>query len=104
MPLVSIVVPVYHNARSLAELLRRFQALAAGRPDLEFEFVFVDDGSRDDSFEGLSRLATGEPRMRLGNLSLNFGSDAALLPGLVHFRCSSFGSIAADFPAPPRPI
>ena len=82
MPLVSIVVPVYHNAKSLDELLKRFQALTDGREDLELEFVFVDDGSRDDSFEILSRLASGEPRMRLIKLSRNFGSNAAILAGM----------------------
>jgi len=104
MPLVSIVVPVYHNAKSLAELLKRFQALAAGRADLEFEFIFVDDGSRDDSFEVLSRLAESEPRMRLVKLSRNFGSNAAILAGLVHSRGQAIAAIAADLQDPPELI
>ena len=47
--LVSIVVPVYHNAVSPADLLVRFQAFAARNPDYQFDFIFVDDGSKDES-------------------------------------------------------
>src|SRR5262249_44649095 len=104
MAFVSIVVPVYHNANSLGELLKRFQTLAAGRAGLQFEFVFVDDGSRDDSFEVLSRLAASEPRMRLVKLSRNFGSNAAILAGLVHSRGDAVAAIAADLQDPPELI
>ena len=53
----SIVVPVFHNARSLPDLLAEFQAVAVRNPDDDFEFIFVDDGSRDDSFDVLKKLA-----------------------------------------------
>ena len=57
MSRVSVVVPVYCNAASLHDLFARLVA-TAGRETLdEFEFVFVDDGSADDSFAILSRLA-----------------------------------------------
>ena len=65
MALVSLVVPVYHNAASLPDLLARFQALAGRNPDDRFEFLFVDDGSRDESFAVLQELAAGEPRVRI---------------------------------------
>src|SRR5438445_13038405 len=82
MAFLSIVVPVYHNATSLPELLSRFQQLAGRHPTDHFEFVFVDDGSRDDSLAVLQALQQGSDRVRVIKLSRNFGSNAALLAGL----------------------
>ncbi len=62
MSLVSVVVPVYQNAGSLADLLARLRGVAAGLPAERFEFVFVDDGSRDDSFAVLRRKGSRRSR------------------------------------------
>jgi len=104
MALVSIVVPVYHNAASLPDLLARFQELAARNAADGFEFVFVDDGSRDNSFAVLQALARSEPRMRVIKLSRNFGSNAALLAGLDQARGDVVAAIAADLQDPPELI
>jgi dolichol-phosphate mannosyltransferase len=102
--MVSIVVPVYHNAASLAELLAAFQNLAARNAASEFEFVFVDDGSRDNSYAVLAQLAGEDPRVRVVKLSRNFGSNAALLAGLAHARGEAVVGIAADLQDPPELI
>ncbi|HEY3969169.1 MAG TPA: glycosyltransferase family 2 protein [Planctomycetaceae bacterium] len=102
MSFVSIVVPVYHNAASLPDLLTRFQALARINATDRFEFVFVDDGSRDDSFRVLQDLSQHEPRMRLIKLSRNFGSNAALLAGLGQARGEVVAAISADLQDPPE--
>ena len=101
MSLVSIVVPVYHNAPSLADLLRELQALAARNESDEFEFIFVDDGSRDESFAVLQGLAQCEPRMRVARLSRNFGSVAAVMAGLSLARGDCAAAISADLQEPP---
>jgi glycosyltransferase involved in cell wall biosynthesis len=54
--LISIIVPVYNNARSLADLLEKFQVIAAQNQDDTFEFIFVNDGSMDDSVSVLQEL------------------------------------------------
>jgi glycosyltransferase involved in cell wall biosynthesis len=102
--LVSIVVPVYHNATSLPDLLARFQALAARNAGDRFEFVFVDDGSRDNSFEVLEGLAGTDARVRVVKLSRNFGSNPALLAGLDQARGDVVAAIAADLQDPPELI
>ncbi len=104
MSLISIVVPVYHNATSLPDLLIRFQQLAAKNPAHTFEFVFVDDGSRDNSFEVLEGLALQEPRMRIVKLSRNFGSNPAIMAGLSHAHGDAVAAIAADLQDPPELI
>ena len=104
MAYVSIVVPVYHNASSLPNLLDRFRNLADLNSSDRFEFIFVEDGSRDNSFEVLDTLAHTEPRMRIVKLSRNFGSNAAVLAGLSHARGDAVAAIAADLQDPPELI
>jgi dolichol-phosphate mannosyltransferase len=102
--LVSVVVPVYHNAGSLDDLLARLSAVADGLPGDRFEFVFVDDGSRDASFEVLRRLAERDPRVRVVKLSRNFGSQSAILAGLTQARGECMVALAADLQDPPELI
>src|SRR5437879_5051075 len=104
MPLVSIVVPVFHNAASLPDLLARFQDLARKNAGDCFEFVFVDDGSGDDSFAVLQQLAATERRIRVVKLSRNFGSNAAMLAGLGQAQGDVVAVIAADLQDPPELI
>jgi dolichol-phosphate mannosyltransferase len=104
MSFVSIVVPVYHNALSLPDLVTAFQALAAKNPDDRFEFVFVDDGSRDNSFAVLEEIAARETRLRVLKLSRNFGSNSAVMAGLYQARGDVVTVIAADFQDPPELI
>lgn len=102
MTFVSIVVPVYHNEGSLSLLLERLSQVAAGETDCAFEFVFVDDGSRDGSFRVLTELAARDDRVIVIKLSRNFGSNIALAAGLEHARGDCVGMIAADLQDPPE--
>jgi glycosyltransferase involved in cell wall biosynthesis len=104
MPLLSVVIPVYHNARSLQALADRLDQVAANRPAYEFEFIYVDDGSGDDSFAVMSELAQHDPRVRAVKLVRNFGSNTAILAGLTYARgdCACF--IAADLQDPPETL
>jgi glycosyltransferase involved in cell wall biosynthesis len=101
---ISVVIPVYNNAASLPDLLARFRELAAQNAQDRFEFVFVDDGSFDDSLSVLVSLAQGESRIRIVKLSRNFGSNAALLAGLSQARGDAVAAIAADLQDPPELI
>ncbi|HET9780564.1 MAG TPA: glycosyltransferase family 2 protein [Candidatus Dormibacteraeota bacterium] len=104
MSRVSIVVPVYHNAASLDVLLERLDALAARNLDDAFEFVFVDDGSRDESFAVLQRLLGEDDRVRVVKLSRNFGSTPAIIAGLHAASGDAVAAIAADLQDPPELI
>jgi glycosyltransferase involved in cell wall biosynthesis len=104
MSFISIVVPVFNNAASLPDLLERFQALAAKNADDQFEFIFVDDGSVDNSFSVLESLLQKESRIQIVKLSRNFGSNAALLAGLGQTRGDAVAVIAADLQDPPELI
>jgi polyisoprenyl-phosphate glycosyltransferase len=104
MSLVSIVVPVYHNARSLPELTSRLASLAERNADDSFEFIFVDDGSRDDSFEVLQQLLADDDRIRIVRLSRNFGSTPAIIAGLNAASGDAVAAIAADLQDSPELI
>lgn len=104
MTLVSIVVPVYFNSATLPALLDRFRAIASEMADLDFEFVMVDDGSGDTSFQVLRAQAAADPRVRALRLSRNFGSNAAILAGLAHASGDCCVVIAADLQDPPELI
>jgi dolichol-phosphate mannosyltransferase len=104
LSLVSVVVPVYFNEATLPALLERLRAVAPSVPDTDFEFIFVDDGSRDHSFEVLAKEAARDRRVRVLRLSRNFGSNPAILAGLTVSRGDAVAIIAADLQDPPELI
>ena len=81
MSKISIVVPVYYNADTLELLYEDMREKILDKLG-EYEIVFVDDGSGDDSWQVMNRLKDRDPHIRLVRLSRNFGEHAALLAGL----------------------
>jgi len=101
--LVSVVLPVYNEARVLPELLRRVTGILAGCK-VQHEIVFVNDGSRDESPEILDALAEGDPRVRVIHLSRNFGHQAAVQAGLAHARGDAVILMDSDMQDSPEAI
>ena len=81
MSKLSIVVPVYYNADTLELLYEDMQKKVLGKLE-EYEIVFVDDGSGDDSWEVMNRLRDRDEHVKCVKLSRNFGEHAALLAGM----------------------
>lgn len=102
MAIVSIVIPVYYNAASLPALAGRLNRLAAENLRHQFEFIYVDDGSGDDSFKVLQEIAADDPRVRVVKLARNFGSTTAVLAGISYASGDCVGFIAADLQDPPE--
>jgi|SRR5579859_2014089 len=100
----SVVVPVYYNAGSLAVLCQRLASVADQLRSYAFEFIFVDDGSGDQSFEVLRQLYLADPRIRAVRLSRNYGSNTAILAGLTYASGDWVTVIAADLQDPPELI
>jgi len=101
---VSVVVPVYYNEPSLPALHQQFADIAARLSDLEFEFIFVDDGSGDNSFGVLKEIAARDERVKIVKLVRNFGSNIAILAGFAHARGDCAVVITADLQDPPELI
>ncbi len=80
--MISVVVPVYNEERSVGLLYEELQAALDPLPD-EWEVVYVDDGSTDDSFSALTRLHSRAGNVRVVRLRRNFGKAAALAAGFA---------------------
>lgn len=84
-PFVSLVIPVKDEEQSIASFLEGIGvALDEITDAYRFEFVFVNDGSSDGTEFIIRTAIIDDPRIRLVNLSRNFGKDAALAAGLAH--------------------
>ncbi|GIO88494.1 putative glycosyltransferase YkcC [Paenibacillus faecis] len=99
---LSIVVPVYYNELNIPHTIPRLQNLQSIMPDCDFEFIFVDDGSRDNSFPLLIEARKQDPRIKIVKLSRNFGSMSAIQAGLEYTTGDCVGIIAADLQDPPE--
>ncbi len=102
-PELSIVIPVFNNDRTLGELIDRLLVVLE-RLDLDWEAVFVDDGSRDSSRRLIGARARSEPRIRLVELARNFGSQAALCAGFEAARGRRIVCMDADLENLPEDI
>ena len=102
MKKISVVVPVYFNQSSLAQLFEKLSAVARTIADYDFEFVFVDDGSGDDSYASLRTIAQTDKRVKVVKLSRNFGSFNACLAGLIYVTGDCAILLSADLQDPPE--
>lgn len=81
-PVLSVVVPAFNEAENILLIHRRAtDVLQAVVPDA-WELIFADDGSRDETWSVIGRLAADDPRVKGVRLSRNFGHQYALLAGL----------------------
>ena len=80
--LVAYVLPVHNEADGINAFHEALVAATEKRPDLDFEFVYVDDGSRDDSLDLLLKLREADQRVTVIALARNFGHQIAVTAGL----------------------
>lgn len=80
---ISVVIPVYNNAAALRELTARLLA-TLGQCSRGYEIIYVNDGSRDNSFAILKELAAETPAVKVLDLSRNFGQHPAICAGFEH--------------------
>jgi undecaprenyl-phosphate 4-deoxy-4-formamido-L-arabinose transferase len=102
-PSVSVVVPLYNEAASVAELYRRTVAALDdfGRP---YELIFIDDGSTDSTFAELERLHDADGRVRVVRFKRNFGQHSAMHAGLVRARGEIFVTMDGDLQNSPEDL
>ncbi len=101
MALLSIIVPCYNEQATVEAFYARASAVCAGLPDVETEFLFVDDGSTDRTLPILRALAAGSPGVRYLSFSRNFGKEAAMFAGLEHAKGDWAAVMDADLQDPP---
>lgn len=102
-PLLSLVIPVFNEEESIDLFLDTVMPLLE-RASLRFELVFINDGSRDNTFARLFDRGRGDRRIRIVNLSRNFGKEAALTAGIDHARGDILIPMDIDLQDPPELI
>jgi dolichol-phosphate mannosyltransferase len=103
--LLSIVIPCHNEAAVLPETHRRLAEVADQlKSKAECEFIFVDDGSRDETARILHELAAADPRVRGLRLSRNFGQQIATTAGLECAAGDAVVVMDADLQDPPELI
>ncbi len=102
-PQLSVVTTMYHSAPYLAEFHRRMSA-AAGARFARIEFVYVNDGSPDDSLDVALTLQREDRRIRIVDLTRNFGHHHAIVAGLEHTRGDLVFLIDCDLEEEPEAL
>lgn len=99
--MLSILTPAYNESANLRALYERLCA-AMSAATLEWEWLIVDDHSRDDTFAVIQALAAADPRVRGLRLARNSGSHVAITCGLHHVSGDAAALLAADLQDPPE--
>jgi dolichol-phosphate mannosyltransferase len=100
-PEISIVIPVFNEEENLPVLCARLLA-ALDAANLDFEIVFVDDGSRDQSRQKLTELEATDKRIIVIELARNFGHQVAITAGLDFARGKAVVVMDGDLQDPPE--
>ena len=99
--LISIVVPCYNEEETLHILYQELNKVTASMTDYAFEYIFVNDGSKDQTLSVLKALAKEDEKVKYVSFSRNFGKEAALLAGLTHAKGDLVATMDADMQDPP---
>ena len=103
MKLLTVIVPCYNEAESLPIFYEEIKKVAENfkKEKVDFEFLFINDGSSDKTLEILRELSKKDKRVRYISFSRNFGKEAAMYAGLEHSRGDYVTLMDADLQDPP---
>ena len=104
MKKISLVIPCYNEEDSLKYLYKELEKVAGEMPYFDFEYVFVDDGSKDKTLEHLKDLAAYDSKVTYLAFSRNFGKEAAMYAGLKESTSDYVVIMDADLQDPPELI
>lgn len=100
---VSIVVPCYNEAENLQDFQKELNKIAM-QLSVDFEVIFVNDGSKDQTLEIIKELSEKDNTVNYLSFSRNFGKEAAMLAGLQYAKGDAVIIMDADLQHPPRLI
>jgi glycosyltransferase involved in cell wall biosynthesis len=100
---LSIVVPLYNEEESIPRLHHAIVS-SVDTLNIDYEMVFVNDGSKDQSFAVASEIARRDPRLRVVNFRRNYGQTAAMAAGIEHARGEIVVTMDGDLQNDPADI
>ncbi len=105
MSLLSVIIPCFNEQEAIPffydAMVKTASDMKETWPDLEFEYLFIDDGSRDNTLETVEKLREKDKCVRFISFSRNFGKEAALYAGLENARGDYAVTMDADMQDPP---
>lgn len=99
--LLSVIVPCYNEEQALPYFYKEITKIPEKMKQLDFEFLFVNDGSKDNTLNELRSLAKKDDRVRYISFSRNFGKEAAMLAGLENAKGDYVTLMDCDLQDPP---
>lgn len=101
MKKISVIVPCYNEQESMPLFYDEICKVADSFKHVDFEFIFVNDGSKDKTLEIARNLSNKDKRVRYISFSRNFGKEAAILAGLEYSTGDYIAMMDADLQDPP---
>lgn len=99
--LITLIVPCYNEQEVLPLFYEEVSRVTALMPDYGFEFLFVDDGSKDSTLKIIKQLSQNDERVRYISFSRNFGKEAAMYAGFCEAEGDYVAVMDADLQDPP---
>ena len=99
---ISLIIPCYNEEESIVLLQRKLQEVAAELQEYEFEFLYVNDGSSDNTLSVIRKLAEEDNRIIYLSFSRNFGKEAAMYAGFCNSEGDYVAVMDADMQDPPE--
>lgn len=99
--LISVVVPCYNEEAVLPLFYREITRVAGLMPEYKFEFLFVDDGSKDNTLKLVKEMAQQDKRVKYISFSRNFGKESAMYAGFSNAKGDYVCIMDADLQDPP---
>ena len=98
---ISVVVPCYNEEKSLPYFYKEIVNVSKKMNYLDFEYIFVDDGSQDKTLDILNQYAKKDKKVKFISFSRNFGKEAAMIAGLEYSKGDYVTIMDADLQDPP---
>lgn len=99
--IISIIVPCYNEEQSLPYFYKEIVNVSKKMSYLDFEYIFIDDGSKDKTLEILKKYAKKDKRVKFISFSRNFGKEAAMIAGIEYSKGDYVTLMDADLQDPP---
>jgi len=104
LPRITVITPVFNEEDGLAAYEREVSAVLFDNQEFEFDVLFIDDGSRDRSWEVICEICARNQRCAGIRLSRNYGPHVALSAGFTHASGDAVATLACDLQDPPQTV
>ncbi len=104
MKKISVVIPIYNEEENIKILYLRLKQVLENLKKYDYEIIFVDDGSTDNSFEILKEISNKDSKVKVIRLTKNFGQTSALMAGIDYAKGEIIITLDGDLQNPPEEI